>query len=375
MLLSPVLSQAQIGYQYWIDDNMNAAVSGTTTDGTPFSLTIDAAGLSPGVHFLNIRTGEGTKWGIFHRQLFAIPHNANATSEMKGYEYWIDNDYAHRVSATVSNNTEQDVDLSLDVSSLSTGVHFFNMRVQDVNGTWGSVQRQIFSIPRDQQAANNNLITGYRYGFGDDLTTVTLASPVSPYTLTKQFDVVAPPVTTVDDDCHFSFDGSEATLLRNIEMTFALTFTDEVNAMSVPIGTTFTLTDTQTSAIQTLNVPGSLTVPAHASGGYTVMKFTIETATTYVLTSTTTCSLRLYSSEGAFIKTVKPELLATGSLQDLEAGTYYATVTGQGNFTGEASVTFQVVDSSSVDVTDLSEPLHRSRNAHRLYRCHTRHHS
>ena len=330
LLLSPVLSQAQISYQYWIDDNKEATVSGTTTDGAALSLTIDAAGLTTGVHFLNMRAGENKKWGTVYRKLFAIPRDAQAASSgMKGYEYWIDNDYAHRVSATVSNSTELPVALSIDASELSTGIHFFNMRVQDANGLWGSVKRQVFCIPRDQQAASSNLITGYRYGFGDDLTTVTLGSPVSEYTLIKQLVVPDPPLPVViDDDCHFSFLGDEATMIRDVEITFALTFTDESNAMSSPIGTTCKLTDTQTSDILTLSVPGSLTIPAHITGGYTVMKFTIETATTYVLTSTTTCSLRLYSSEGAFIKTVKPEQLAIGSLQDLEAGTYYAVAYG-----------------------------------------------
>ena len=255
LLLNPVLSSAQISYQYWIDDNKDAAVSGTTTDGTAFNLSIDAADLSSGIHFFNIRAREGKKWG--------------------------------------------------------------------------SVQRQLFCIPREQQAAGSNLITGYRYGFGDALTTVTLASPVSEYTLVKTIAVPEPPLpTTIDDDCHFSFDDSEATLLRNINMTFALTFTDESNAMSSPVGTTFTMTDTRTSDIETLSVPGELTVSEHAAGGYTVIQFDVPIAGTYILKSTTESSLRLYSSEGAFLKTVTPSLLATGSLQDLEATSYYAVVFG-----------------------------------------------
>ena len=59
LLVSPVLSQAQICYQYWIDDNKSAAVNGTTTDGTAINLSLDVAGLSPGAEVVCL-TGTGS---------------------------------------------------------------------------------------------------------------------------------------------------------------------------------------------------------------------------------------------------------------------------------------------------------------------------
>lgn len=343
LLLSPVLSQAQISYQYWIDDNKEAAVSGATTDGEALNLSIDAAELTTGVHFLNLRAGENKKWGTLHRQLFAIPRDANAASSgMKGYEYWIDNEYEHRVSATVSNSSQQSAVCMVDVSNHSTGVHFFNIRVQDADDQWGAVKRQLFCIPREQQASNAKNITGYRYGFDDNLTTVTFDTPVSEYTLKTLMDVPEPPLsTTIDDNCHFSFDNDEATLIRNVEMTFALTFTDEANAMSSPVGTTFTITDTQTSNILTLGVPGAIDIPAHATGGYTVMQFDIASAGTYILTSTTACSLRLYSEDGAFLRTIGETALTTGYETNYETGTYYAVIYGNDS---ETTISINVDD-------------------------------
>ena len=329
LLLSPVISQAQINYQYWIDDNKDAAVSGTTTDGTSFSLSIDAAGLTTGVHFLNMRAREGQKWGTVYRKLFVIPRSTDASgTEMKGYEYWIDNDYANRVSANASGSSQTAV-FTVDAGNLSSGVHFFNMRVQDANGQWGTVKRQLFCIPREQQADVDKLITGYRYGFGNEMTMVTFDTPVSEYTLNQMFDVpAAPPPTTIDDDCHFSFSGATATLMRNMEMTFTLTFTDQANAMSAPVGTSFTVTDTQTSDIVEMTVPSSQTITAHSTGGYTVVSFTIPSAEEYVLTSTAAASLRLFSSEGATLTTVDSENLVAGYTQAYEVGTYYAVVYG-----------------------------------------------
>ncbi len=348
LLLSPVLSQAQISYQYWIDDNKEAAVSGTTTDGEALSLSIDAAGLTTGVHFLNMRAGENKKWGTLHRQLFAIPRDAQAAStDLKGYEYWIDNDYANRVSANASGSSRT-ATFSVNASSLSTGIHFFNLRVQDANGQWGSVKRQIFCIPREQQADADKLITGYRYGFGDALTMVTLDTPVSEYTLTKLLDVPDPPLPIIiDDDCHFSFDEGEATLQRNVEMSFILTFTDQSNAMSSPAGTTFTVTDIQTTDILKFNVPGSQTIPAHASGGYTVTQFDIASAGTYILKSTETCSLRLYSKEEGFINGITSEGLTAGYPKELAVGTYYAVAFGNAT---ETSLSVNPDDPSLITV-------------------------
>ena len=329
LLVSPVLSQAQISYQYWIDNNTDAVVSGTTTDGTAVALSIDVAGLSPGVHFYNIRAREDKKWGTIYRYLFCIPKEVNAaTSQLGGYEYWLDNNYEQRTTV-VGTSGDQTLTPSIDASTLAPGVHFYNIRAKDANGQWSPVYRYLFAIPRDQQEAVSRLINGYRYGFGDELTTVNFATPVSEYTLNEAFDVPeVPQPKTIDDDCHFSFSGTSATLMRNVVMTFALAFTDESKAMSSPLGTSFTLTDTQTSDILTLNVPGSLTVPQHSQGGYTVAQFTIGSAGTYILKSSASCSLRLFSSDGAMITDVAADALSVGFSREYEAGTYYAVVFG-----------------------------------------------
>ena len=329
LLLSPVRSEAQISYQYWIDNDTGSAVSGTTTDGASLSLNIDVAALSPGVHFYNIRARQGVKWGTVYRYIFSIPRESNAaSSQLKNYEYWLDNDYEHRV-LKAGTGSELTVTSALDVSSLSPGVHFFNLRAQDARGAWGSTQRSLFCIPREQNESTSRLITGYRYGFDDDLTTVTLTSPVSEYTLVKILDAPDPSLPmTIDDDCHFSFSDEGATLLRNVEMSFVLTFTDEAEAMSSPVGTSFTVTDTRTCDILSLSVPGTLAIPAHATGGYTVMKFEIPSAGSYVMKSTSACSLRLYSSEGALLDAVDADVMTAGYSRDYEEGTYYAVAFG-----------------------------------------------
>ena len=346
LLLSPVRSEAQIYYQYWIDDDTGNAVGGSTTDGASLNLNIDVADLSPGVHFCNIRAYKD-KWGAVYRYLFSIPRAASAaSSQLKNYEYWLDNDYANRV-ITAASGEEQSIVLSLDVSSLSPGVHFLNMRSQDATGQWGSVSRSLFSIPREAQTTGK-LINGYRYSFNGQTTAVSV-TPTSEYTLIQNIDIPAAPLPmTIDDDCQFSFSGDEATLLRNIDMNFSLTFVDQSESTTLPIGTSFTVADTHTSAIATLSVPGALTVNSHAEGGYNVMKFDLPENMECVLKSSVACSMRIYSSTGTYLATVSADALAAGYTPAFEAGTYYAVAYGN---TQEVKLTVNATDVSKLKPT------------------------
>ena len=116
LLFSPIRVKADevITYQYWIDNDISAVVESTTTDGAEFTLPIDVANLSTGVHFLNVRAKTGTTWGTVYRYLFSIPTPANpATVNLQKYEYWLDNDYANRVTTEISGTTVSPV-LQLD---------------------------------------------------------------------------------------------------------------------------------------------------------------------------------------------------------------------------------------------------------------------
>ena len=132
LLCCPLLLKAQsnqTNYQFWIDDSKDEAVYGTM-NGEDINLSLDVGSLNPGVHFYNIRAyetvGKKIKWGSLFRYLFCIPKYAgeDAPSNLKGYEYWLDDDYEHRVTAA-ANGDEKEVLHSVDVSALAPGVHFY----------------------------------------------------------------------------------------------------------------------------------------------------------------------------------------------------------------------------------------------------------
>ena len=128
-------------YEYWVDGDYNHRVSKTNNAGD-VQTTIDISNLSSGIHFINFRAkpASGT-WGSVMRQIFVIP---DTNGDISQYEYWIDGDYNHRVSKT---NNGGDVQTTIDISNLSSGIHFINFRAKPASGTWGSVMRQIFVVP------------------------------------------------------------------------------------------------------------------------------------------------------------------------------------------------------------------------------------
>ena len=65
-----------------------------------------------------------------------------AVHAQRGYECWIDDDYASRTNGTQA--SDDNVSLSVDISSLSPGLHFFNYHAQDVTGGWGTLNRSPF---------------------------------------------------------------------------------------------------------------------------------------------------------------------------------------------------------------------------------------
>ena len=155
MLVSVQLALAQ-KYEYWLDNNYTSRTVVTTTS-ADVSLNVDLTGKLPGVHFFNVRlqdTGT-TEWGGLNRYLFFVGGNANAASgTMSQYEYWLDNNYASRT--TVAGSTIN-TPLSINVSSLLPGIHFFNYRAKNDNGELGGLYRYLFFV-----GGNNNATTTMR---------------------------------------------------------------------------------------------------------------------------------------------------------------------------------------------------------------------
>jgi gliding motility-associated-like protein len=122
-------------------------IGGATSN---FTATIPTTGLTPGFHFLAIRTkgGDG-KWGIFEsRGFYVSPTSANA-ADIVAAEYFIDTDpdEDNGIAAIVSPTgpTINQI-FSLAINSTPSGAHKLGFRVKDAKGIWSEVEIQNFNV-------------------------------------------------------------------------------------------------------------------------------------------------------------------------------------------------------------------------------------
>lgn len=191
---SNLLAQSNIRrHEYWIDDNYDKKVVVSSANTTQ-TYTLDLTKYSTGLHFFNHRSQEANgHWGAQTRSPFYVPPTDGGTqdvvSPLKGYEYWIDDDYAHKKYVASTNGTNN---ISLDVSSLSPGPHHLNVRFINKDGRWGAASRTAFYVSEANGGTQESVssIAGYEYWFDDDYAHKTfVASAEVNYNLT--FDVDA----------------------------------------------------------------------------------------------------------------------------------------------------------------------------------------
>jgi hypothetical protein len=129
-------------------------------------LTIDISSLKSGVHYFNFRAyNERGEYGNPVREMFYIPQaNPNINATLSKAEYWLDDDYASKVTVETS-NTEQAY--TIDISHLGPGVHYFNYRAFDNEGNPGSWIRELFYLAHAEQTAASDKID-YEYWIDDN---------------------------------------------------------------------------------------------------------------------------------------------------------------------------------------------------------------
>ncbi len=85
-----------------------------------------------------------------------------------GYEYWFDYQSTERTQITT---TDRNISLTLDVSGLSEGIHFYNFRAKDTKGSWSSPLTQYFY--RTKMNPVDNKIVQYEYWIDKNYTNRT----------------------------------------------------------------------------------------------------------------------------------------------------------------------------------------------------------
>ena len=124
----------------WLDNNVVQSQSLGTSPAT-----LDISSLPPGLHWFTMRVKDGQGvWSPAIFKAFVIPHEFNAptATSLHGGEYWFDHNFAERQAIGTS-------PVTLNISLLPAGLHWFTMRVKDDLGVWSPAMTKAFIIPHE----------------------------------------------------------------------------------------------------------------------------------------------------------------------------------------------------------------------------------
>ena len=192
MFFIPFTTEEQEGtsiskVEYWIDEDYNGRVSKATNE-TTIPIEVDIKGLGYGNHIISYRiVNDLGQYSELRRKMFYLGL-VGETLSLKGYEYWIDEQYDSRVTGTVS-GASAEIDISdIDISSLSEGVHFFYVRTLNDNDQYGKLHRYMFYIPKyveDEATANMSKV---EYWIDNDMAN-RITVPADAMTTAINFDI------------------------------------------------------------------------------------------------------------------------------------------------------------------------------------------
>ena len=179
-------AQTVSSLKYWLDSDFNGAKTVDVTDTRP-QFDVDIAGQSEGVHFFYVmpQDSEGN-WGKLHRYLYLIPDTKSATegTAIKRIEYWIDNDFASRITESTTNTT---IALSIDISTYAHGVHTLNYRVINDKGQYSPVKIMSFFVNPDEAIGTS--VASAEYWMDDNYSTRSTATASGNEVLLQNLDI------------------------------------------------------------------------------------------------------------------------------------------------------------------------------------------
>lgn len=147
---SPNLSEAE----YFFDTDPGPG-NGTPVSITPgaisnFAITIPTASLTPGFHFLAVRTrGINGAWGNFETRGFYISPIESATTDIVAAEYFIDGvdpGEGNGTALSVTPGPTINENLIVVLNGVPSGNRKLSIRVQDASGTWSSIETRTFNV-------------------------------------------------------------------------------------------------------------------------------------------------------------------------------------------------------------------------------------
>ena len=153
---SPVasISNRITSYEYWIDQDYNAASTVAVPNSAVLNLTatLNLPTLLPGLHMISFRFKDSTGlWSSIRSDFIyrMAPISLASNTDLVEYEYWFDNDFGNRQAQVISNRQVLMLSDTLSTMSLNEGFHVLNIRFRDSTGLWSSIRSDMFyKIPQ-----------------------------------------------------------------------------------------------------------------------------------------------------------------------------------------------------------------------------------
>jgi len=190
------LSAEIVAYEYWFDSNVQATVINQLTPAEIIHVNndISTAILEPGIHMFHIRFKDVSgQWSTVQSSFFVkVNNDYGADTEITEFQYWFDSNFQGAASIMLTGSCSQTVDILIPASALPNGLHMLYVRFRDSAGQWSSVTGRFFHKNGSQFSNIPNLVSGYRFWFDQDLSTMiseTLFNPLNPFNLMTDIDM------------------------------------------------------------------------------------------------------------------------------------------------------------------------------------------
>jgi hypothetical protein len=195
---------------YWFNNDI-ASATGEAVSGEGsfmFNQSVSVEPLPEGLHVLNLRFRDSEeKWSpVLSRFFYKMPAPVVAGKKLVSYSYWYNNEFENAVEHAVPQSGTILMNEKLDASSLTDGLHVFNIRFRDSGGKWSSTLSRFFYKMAVSPVSGENLVTAYRYWFNENdggMYNVKLDEPVNPLHLVA--DIKLPYLETGDNDFSIQF--------------------------------------------------------------------------------------------------------------------------------------------------------------------------
>lgn len=152
-------------YETWFDNNYKNKTSVSVSQQDTFTLNtaITTTGLSAGLHSFHVHFKDAKyKWSSVVSQFFIKIPPTSGSNTITGYEYWFDDNYANKVTQTISRQENYQLLANINANGLMKGLHSFHIRFSDAGNVWSSVISQfIIYVP----SATASKINAYEYWF------------------------------------------------------------------------------------------------------------------------------------------------------------------------------------------------------------------